>query len=165
MLYLLSAHLSNVNRQSDINKMNLSNLGMIFCSTLRIDRFCFNWLVGHWADCWQGCWTENEELEKTDPVVLKGRPNNSTDHLNSPATTFTTHGSVPTSPAPPSTAPQTPAAQSTLSHDTPLGTPLLVQSPGALSVNTAISKRSEVSAHSAPPTPQPIGPYNAIYTS
>ncbi|KAI5804185.1 hypothetical protein DFH27DRAFT_396636 [Peziza echinospora] len=153
MLYLLSAHLSNVNRQSDINKMNLSNLGMIFCSTLRIDRFCFNWLVGHWADCWQGCWTENEELEKTDPVVLKGRPNNSTDHLNSPATTFTTHGSVPTSPAPPSTAPQTPATQSTLSHDTPVGTPLLVQSPGGLSVNTAISKRSEASAHSAPPTP------------
>jgi len=46
--------------------MNLSNLGMIFCSTLRIDRFCFNWLVNSWADCWAGCLTEEEEYNRTE---------------------------------------------------------------------------------------------------
>jgi len=40
---------------------------MIFCSTLRMDRYCFNWLVGSWADCWAGCLTEEEEYEKTAP--------------------------------------------------------------------------------------------------
>jgi hypothetical protein len=47
--------------------MNLSNLGMIFCSTLRIDRFCFNWLVTSWADCWAGCLTEEDEYNRTLP--------------------------------------------------------------------------------------------------
>jgi len=53
--------------ESDVNKMNLSNLGMIFCSTLRIDRFCFNWLVNSWADCWAGCLTEEAEYERFMP--------------------------------------------------------------------------------------------------
>ena len=128
MLYSLSAHLSNVNRQSDVNKMNLSNLGMIFCSTLRIDRFCFNWLVGHWADCWQGCWTERDELEKTDPELWnKQRDNAST--MSSPAPTFDTRSSAPSSPAPGSTAPNTPIPPCVLSQDTPAQSPQIVQSP------------------------------------
>jgi len=47
--------------------MNLANLGMIFCSTLRIDRFCFNWLVGSWDECWAGCKTEEEEYGRVIP--------------------------------------------------------------------------------------------------
>jgi hypothetical protein len=57
--------------------MNLANLGMIFCSTLRIDRFCFNWLVNSWADCWAGCNTEEDEYERIINT-LQRQPSNST---------------------------------------------------------------------------------------
>ncbi|KAF8252789.1 Rho GTPase activation protein [Wilcoxina mikolae CBS 423.85] len=66
LLNHLFSHLSTICLASDINKMNLSNLGMIFCSTLRIDRFCFNWLVNSWADCWAGCLTEEDEYIRTE---------------------------------------------------------------------------------------------------
>jgi len=71
--------------ESDINKMNLSNLGMVFCSTLRIDRFCFNWLVTSWADCWAGCLTEDAEYQRSMP---KRNPSNasSLNQLHSPQT-------------------------------------------------------------------------------
>ncbi|KAA8900807.1 Rho GTPase activation protein [Sphaerosporella brunnea] len=67
LLNHLFSHLSTICMESEINKMNLSNLGMIFCSTLRIDRFCFNWLVNSWADCWAGCLTEEDEYHRTLP--------------------------------------------------------------------------------------------------
>ncbi|KAF8534017.1 hypothetical protein BDD12DRAFT_809690 [Trichophaea hybrida] len=68
LLNHLFSHLSTICLASDINKMNLSNLGMIFCSTLRIDRFCFNWLVNSWADCWAGCLTEEDEYIRTEQM-------------------------------------------------------------------------------------------------
>ena len=180
MLYSLSAHLSIVNQQSDINKMNLSNLGMIFCSTLRIDRFCFNWLVGHWADCWQGCWTERDELEKTDPELWKRQKDNASD-MQSPAPTFDTRSSAPSSPAPSSTAPHTPVPPSLLSQETPLPSPMIGHSPKStspqmvqspLSINSpsvgtphptpskhVLSEKESLLAHSAPPTPRtPVPP-------
>lgn len=67
MLNHLFSHLSTICEASNVNKMNLSNLGMIFCSTLRIDRFCFNWLVNSWGDCWAGCLTEEEEYNRVEP--------------------------------------------------------------------------------------------------
>jgi hypothetical protein len=30
---------------------------------MKIDHFCFFFLVCHWKDCWQGCWTEKRYLE------------------------------------------------------------------------------------------------------
>lgn len=62
--------------------MNLANLGMIFCSTLRIDRFCFNWLVNSWADCWAGCNTEEEEYERITNA-LQRQPSTSTSDSRS----------------------------------------------------------------------------------
>lgn len=132
LLYSLSAHLSIVNQQSDVNKMNLSNLGMIFCSTLRIDRFCFNWLVGHWADCWQGCWTERDELEKTDHELWKKQRDNASD-IQSPAATFDTHSSAPSSPATSSTVPHTPVPPSLLSQNSSLHSKKSTQSPSIAS--------------------------------
>ncbi|KAG0138430.1 hypothetical protein HOY82DRAFT_226471 [Tuber indicum] len=67
LLHHLFSHLSAVCGASAINKMNLANLGMIFCSTLRIDRFCFNWLVSSWDECWAGCKTEEEEYRRAIP--------------------------------------------------------------------------------------------------
>jgi hypothetical protein len=31
---------------------------------MKIDAFCFQFLVCDWKNCWQGCWTEKEYLEK-----------------------------------------------------------------------------------------------------
>ncbi|KAF8428138.1 hypothetical protein EV426DRAFT_705034 [Tirmania nivea] len=179
MLYSLSAHLSIVNQQSDVNKMNLSNLGMIFCSTLRIDRFCFNWLVGHWVDCWQGCWTERDELEKTDPELWKRQRDNASD-MQSQAPTFDTRSSAPSSPAPSSTAPHTPVPPSLLSQETPVPSPklgyspkitspqmvqspLTIKSPSIGAAHSTPTKRSplekgSLQAHSAPPTPHTPAP-------
>lgn len=64
--------------------MGLSNLGMIFCSTLRIDRFCFNWLVNSWADCWAGCLTEEDEYERTLPIPRRYPSNASSLSNHSP---------------------------------------------------------------------------------
>lgn len=38
---------------------------MVFCSTLRIDRYIFNWLVGEPNHCWNGCLTA-EDSDKSD---------------------------------------------------------------------------------------------------
>ncbi|KAL7272808.1 hypothetical protein RUND412_004370 [Rhizina undulata] len=74
LLHHLFSHLSAICAASGVNKMNLANLGMIFCSTLRIDRFCFNWLVNSWNDCWAGCLTEEEEYERTTPKRSPANP-------------------------------------------------------------------------------------------
>ncbi|KAF3912102.1 Beta-chimaerin [Orbilia brochopaga] len=58
LLQLLTNHLSNVRLAEDVTRMGLSNLAMIFCSTMKMDRYIFHWLVGSWSDCWGGCWAE-----------------------------------------------------------------------------------------------------------
>ncbi|KAI5857775.1 Rho GTPase activation protein [Tricharina praecox] len=85
LLNHLFSHLSTVCMESDVNKMNLSNLGMVFCSTLRIDRFCFNWLVNNWADCWAGCLTEETEYQRSMP--LRFPSNSSSSHQQHSAQT------------------------------------------------------------------------------
>jgi len=80
LLNHLFSHLSTICLASDINKMNLSNLGMIFCSTLRIDRFCFNWLVNSWSDCWAGCLTEEDEYQRTLPKRCSSDASSNTPH-------------------------------------------------------------------------------------
>lgn len=121
-----------VNQNSDVNKMNLSNLGMIFCSTLRIDRFCFNWLVGHWADCWQGCLTEKSELEKTDDEFRK-KPHDDASDVQPPIATLDTRSSTPSSLTPSSTGPHTPVPASLQSQDTPAQSPKLTEPPKIVS--------------------------------
>ncbi|KAF3926422.1 hypothetical protein AA313_de0205509 [Arthrobotrys entomopaga] len=58
LLQLLTNHLSNVRLAEEITKMGLSNLAMIFCSTMKMDRYIFHWLVGSWSECWGGCWAD-----------------------------------------------------------------------------------------------------------
>ncbi|KAK6536107.1 hypothetical protein TWF281_000353 [Arthrobotrys megalospora] len=60
LLQLLTNHLSNVRLAEDVTRMGLSNLAMIFCSTMKMDRYIFHWLVGSWSDCWGGCWAEEQ---------------------------------------------------------------------------------------------------------
>ena len=162
LLYTLFEHLSMVNQNSGVNKMNLSNLGMIFCSTLRIDRFCFNWLVGHWADCWQGCLTEKSELERTDDEFRKKTHDDASD-VQSPTPTFDTRSSTPSSLTPSSTGPHTPVPASLRSQDTPAQSPKFTELPKptsspAIGIACANLTYSQI-LQSVPPTPVPSTPY------
>lgn len=62
LLFAITCHLSLLHAYVDKNKMNYSNLCICFQPCLRIDSFCFQFLVCDWRNCWQGCWTEKEAL-------------------------------------------------------------------------------------------------------
>ena len=64
LLFAITCHLSLLNSFSAKNKMNYSNLCVCFQPCLKIDGFCFQFLVNDWKNCWQGCWTEKEFLEE-----------------------------------------------------------------------------------------------------
>lgn len=62
LLFAITCHLSLLTAYSDKNKMTYSNLCICFQPALRIDPFCFHFLVQQWRDCWQGCYTEKDAL-------------------------------------------------------------------------------------------------------
>ena len=62
LLFAITCHLSLLHAYVDKNKMNYGNLCICFQPCLRIDSFCFQFLVCDWRNCWQGCWTEKEAL-------------------------------------------------------------------------------------------------------
>ncbi|CAB4391742.1 RhoGAP-domain-containing protein [Rhizophagus irregularis] len=65
LLRALCSHLSLVNRKSEINKMNISNLGVVFCPSLGIGSILFKTLVEHIDVVFEiGCKTEDEMLEE-----------------------------------------------------------------------------------------------------
>lgn len=64
LLFAITCHLSLLNSFSAKNKMNYGNLCVCFQPCLKIDAFCFQFLVNDWKNCWQGCWTEKEFLEE-----------------------------------------------------------------------------------------------------
>ena len=63
LLFAITCHLSLLLTYEKTNKMNFKNLCICFQHSLRIDTFCFQFLVQDWQHCWrQGCWTEKEAL-------------------------------------------------------------------------------------------------------
>lgn len=64
LLFAITCHLSLLHAYVDKNKMNYGNLCICFQPCLKIDAFCFQFLVCDWRNCWQGCWTEKEHLEE-----------------------------------------------------------------------------------------------------
>lgn len=72
LLFAITCHLSLLIAYSDKNKMNFHNLCVCFQPALRIDNFCFQFLVQDWRNCWQGCWTEKEALDE-EYRALDGR--------------------------------------------------------------------------------------------
>lgn len=63
LLFAITCHLSLLLSQKDKNKMDLNNLSICIQPALGIDRWLFNYLVGDWRHCWQGCYTEKKFLE------------------------------------------------------------------------------------------------------
>jgi RhoGAP domain len=73
LLFAITCHLSLLHSFVERNKMDYRNLCICFQPCLKIDGFCFQFLVCDWKNCWQGCWTEKEALIE-EYRVLDGRP-------------------------------------------------------------------------------------------
>ncbi|KAJ5932491.1 hypothetical protein N7516_006980 [Penicillium verrucosum] len=63
LLFAITCHLNLLHSYVDQNKMDYRNLCICFQPCMKIDAFCFQFLVCDWKNCWQGCWTEKEYLE------------------------------------------------------------------------------------------------------
>jgi len=74
LLFAITCHLSLLIAYSDKNKMNYHNLCVCFQPALKIDNYCFQFLVQDWRNCWQGCWTEKDALEEEYRVLEGGLP-------------------------------------------------------------------------------------------
>jgi hypothetical protein len=68
LLFAITCHISLLHSCAEFNKMNYSNLCICFQPAIKIDAFCFQFLILDWRNCWQGCWTEKEYL--TEEVQL-----------------------------------------------------------------------------------------------
>ncbi|KAF2280701.1 uncharacterized protein EI97DRAFT_388732 [Westerdykella ornata] len=62
LLFAITCHISLLHSCSELNKMNYNNLCICFQPAIKIDAFCFQFLILDWRNCWQGCWTEKEYL-------------------------------------------------------------------------------------------------------
>ncbi|KAH7034804.1 uncharacterized protein B0I36DRAFT_84323 [Microdochium trichocladiopsis] len=80
LLFAITCHLSLLLGHSDKNKMDFRNLCICFQPCMKIDAFCFRYLVCNWRQCWQGCKHEAKYIEEEyrlfeqpPPVVTDGR--------------------------------------------------------------------------------------------
>ena len=73
LLFAITCHLSLMHSYRDQNKMDFRNLSICFQPCLKMDSFCFQFLVCEWKHCWQGCWTEREAL-MAEYQILDGVP-------------------------------------------------------------------------------------------
>lgn len=70
LLFAITCHISLLHSCSEFNKMNYNNLCICFQPAIKIDAFCFQFLILDWRNCWQGCWTEKDFL--TDEINYLG---------------------------------------------------------------------------------------------
>ncbi|KAI0017296.1 hypothetical protein F4780DRAFT_616036 [Xylariomycetidae sp. FL0641] len=64
LLFAITCHLSLLLAHSDKNKMDFRNLCICFQPCMKIDAFCFKFLVCDWRLCWQGCKQEAKYIEE-----------------------------------------------------------------------------------------------------
>ncbi|RDA83286.1 hypothetical protein CP532_3698 [Ophiocordyceps camponoti-leonardi (nom. inval.)] len=64
LLFAITCHLSLLLAHSDKNKMDFRNLCICFQPCMKIDAFCFKFLVCDWRDCWKGCKNEAKFIEE-----------------------------------------------------------------------------------------------------
>lgn len=64
LLFAITCHLSLLLAHSDKNKMDFRNLCICFQPCMRIDSYCFKFLVCDWRDCWKGCKNEAYYIEQ-----------------------------------------------------------------------------------------------------
>jgi len=75
ILFAITCHISLLHMNSHKNKMNYQNLCICFQPCMKMDPFCFQFLVCDWKNCWQGCWTEREYLDEEYRILnLNNQP-------------------------------------------------------------------------------------------
>jgi len=74
LLFAITCHLSLLLSHQERNRMDLNNLSICIGPCLSLERWLFNYLVGDWRNCWQGCWTEKQQLDEEkrleDPAYM-----------------------------------------------------------------------------------------------
>lgn len=71
LLFAITCHISLLHSCSEMNKMDYRNLCICFQPCMKIEAFCFQFLVLDWRNCWQGCWTEKEYLAEEMQVLTQ----------------------------------------------------------------------------------------------
>lgn len=74
LLFAITCHISLLHSCSEYNKMNYNNLCICFQPAIKIDAFCFQFLILDWRNCWQGCWTEKEYLVEEVKLLEPPKP-------------------------------------------------------------------------------------------
>lgn len=74
LLFAITCHLSLLLAHSDKNKMNFQNLCICFQPCMKIDSYCFRFLVCNWRDCWKGCKTEERYVAEEYTFFADSRP-------------------------------------------------------------------------------------------
>ncbi|KAG6098136.1 hypothetical protein E4U30_008332 [Claviceps sp. LM220 group G6] len=64
LLFAITCHLSLLLAHSEKNKMDFRNLCICFQPCMKIDAFCFRFLVCDWRNCWKGCRNEAKYIEE-----------------------------------------------------------------------------------------------------
>jgi len=81
LLFAITCHLSLLLSHQERNRMDLNNLSICIGPCLHLERWLFNYLVGDWRNCWQGCWTEKQQLDEEkrldDPAYMPPPPSSS----------------------------------------------------------------------------------------
>jgi len=93
LLFAVTAHITMLLNASKENKMSFHNLCVCFMPALKMELPCFSWLILDWKNCWEGCATEKQYMEREyallegrDPEYYSGdkRPVQHYDRYNSP---------------------------------------------------------------------------------
>ncbi|KAL6708670.1 hypothetical protein ACN47E_002366 [Coniothyrium glycines] len=93
LLFAITCHISLLHSCSEFNKMNYNNLCICFQPAIKIDAFCFQFLILDWRNCWQGCWTEKDFL--TDEINYLGATEVEMQQQQVPVHTGPPQGSKP----------------------------------------------------------------------
>jgi hypothetical protein len=165
LLFAITCHLSLLLAHSDKNKMDFRNLCICFQPCIKIDAFCFRFLVCDWKDCWRGCKNEPHYIEQEYALFEQPPPNvysekratprdtpepavDSTGKLNSareePATSQAPNSPFSAKSVPSTTAPVTPQESIDKAEEPTLEEPQPSPSPNS-------SKLSFHSAEHLPP--------------
>ncbi|KAK3904631.1 hypothetical protein C8A05DRAFT_13515 [Staphylotrichum tortipilum] len=77
LLFAITCHLSLLLAHSEKNKMDFRNLCICFQPCMKIDAFCFKFLVCNWRDCWKGCKNEAKYIEEEYALLDQPLPKRS----------------------------------------------------------------------------------------
>ncbi|KAJ2967595.1 hypothetical protein NQ176_g9586 [Zarea fungicola] len=82
LLFAITCHLSLLLAHSDKNKMDFRNLCICFQPCMKIDAFCFRFLVCDWRNCWKGCKNEARFIEEEYKIFDQPPPRGLSEAVN-----------------------------------------------------------------------------------